>query len=63
MQGRGQGKQGKRALWGNTKSKVPVNYALRLDLPSRQNVTVKRVNIKPSLKPWSDKTPQVRALS
>lgn len=31
-----------RALWGNTKSKVPANYALRLDLPSRLNGTYSR---------------------
>lgn len=48
-----------RELWGNAKSKVPANYALRLDLPSRLNATVKHLSIFPSLKPWSDKTPQV----
>jgi hypothetical protein len=51
--------QAGRALWGNAKSKVPANYALRLDLPSRLNATVKHVGIYPSLQPWSDKTPQV----
>lgn len=57
---RPQEQQTGRALWGNAKSKVPANYALRLDLPSRLNATVKHVGIYPSLQPWSDKTPQVR---
>lgn len=48
------------AKWGNAKSKVPATYALRLDLPSRLNVTVKHVGIFPTIKPYADKTPQVR---